>query len=98
MAKTKSLSAEMLSEASVIVNGARQTTHGDKERSFEAIATLWNAFLSIRADPTGPIRASDVAQMMSLLKKARVEQGAPLRDHFVDDAGYAAIAGEIFLA
>lgn len=89
------VAGSILREAAGIVEGARNTTHGEKERSFEAIAGLWNAFLAVRKDPKGPIRASDVAQMMSLLKKARAEQGTPVRDHFVDDAGYAAIAGEL---
>jgi hypothetical protein len=38
-----------------------------------------------------------VAQMMELLKIARSIQGTPHRDHFVDAAGYAALAGELVL-
>jgi hypothetical protein len=88
----------ILSEAARIVEGARNQQHGDKERSFVAIATMWTAYLAARRDPAGPIRSQDVAHMMSLMKKMRAEWGAPMRDHFVDDAGYTGIAGEITIA
>ena len=91
------MSSAILQEAANIVAGARNTTHGEKERSFAAIATLWNAYLSIRKEPDSAITPYDVAQMMSLLKKARASQGTLIKDHFIDDAGYAAIAGEIGL-
>lgn len=87
---------DMLREAADIVQGARNTTHGDKERSFQAIASLWNAYLKQRpAGPEGVITAHDVAWMMVLMKMARSHHGTANRDHFVDAAGYAAIAGEI---
>ncbi len=88
------VAASILTEAADIVAGARNATHGDKERSFEAIAGLWNAYLGARKDG-GPITARDVAWMMTCLKMARSVQGKPVRDHFVDGAGYAAIAGEV---
>lgn len=88
----------MLSEASRIVEGVRNTQHGDKERSFQAIATVWSVYLAARRDPTGPIRPHDVCQMMVLQKMMRAEWGAPIRDHFVDQAGYSGIAGEIAIA
>lgn len=87
------VSASILREAADIVGGARNATHGDKERSFQAIAGLWNAYLDARKEG-GPISARDVAWMMTMLKAARSVQGKPVRDHFVDGAGYAAIAGE----
>ena len=84
----------ILTEAAEITLGARNATHGDKERSFEAIAGLWNAYTASRKSG-GPLTARDVAIMMALLKIARSVQGEPVRDHFVDMAGYAAIAGEL---
>jgi hypothetical protein len=90
-------SSELLTEAANIVAGDRNKTHGDKERSFAAIAEFWNTYLSFRKDrPINPqISPADVAQMMVLLKIARAIQGTPVRDHFLDAAGYAAIAGEL---
>ena len=76
------------------MQGRRHDEHGDAERSFEAISGLWNAYLSGRKTG-GAITNVDVAQMMVLLKMARSIQGAPVRDHFVDQAGYSALAGEM---
>lgn len=94
-----SYSASVLEEAAAIVVGARNATHGDKERSFQVIADLWEAYLNGRKDVGGDgrVTAFDVAQMMVLLKIARSIQGTMVRDHAVDACGYAAIAGEIAL-
>lgn len=89
-----SVSASILEEAARIVVGARNATHGDKERSFQVIADLWQAYLVGRKG-LGPVSAFDVAQMMVLLKIGRSIQGTMVRDHAVDACGYAAIAGEI---
>ena len=88
----------ILRESASIVEGVRQKQHGDKERSFSVIAKFWTTYLhnrNIPEDMPSDISAFDVAQMMVLLKIARSIQGSPMRDHFVDEAGYAAIAGEI---
>ncbi len=94
-----SYSASVLEEAAKIVVGARNTTHGDKERSFQVIADLWTAYLDGRKEggSSRHVTAFDVAQMMVLLKIARSIQGSMVRDHAVDACGYAAIAGEIAL-
>lgn len=90
------LAGDILREAAGIVEGARNTTHGEKERSFEAIAQLWNAYLATRKNPNVVgVSAVDVAWMMAIMKIARSQQGTPVRDHFLDCAGYAAIAGEL---
>lgn len=85
----------LLHEAARIVAGARNATHGDKERSFNAIAEDWTAYLQSRREPNGPIRAHDVAHMMVRMKQQRAEWGEPVRDHWVDQCGYSAIAGEL---
>ena len=95
-APSGSVAHAILTEAAGIVQGARNATHGDKERSFAAIADLWNAYLDNRAGgQEAPISPRDVASLMVLLKLARSIQGQAVRDHFVDAAGYAAIAGEM---
>lgn len=93
-APSGSVAGSILLEAATIVGGDRNTTHGDKERSFVVIASMWNAYLDGRKTP-GPITARDVAACMVLLKLARSVQGTAVRDHFVDAAGYAAIMGEL---
>lgn len=89
------VASEILREAAGIVEGARNTTHGDKERSFKLIGDLWTTYLAGRQGDYAGISGFDVAQMMVLLKLARSIQGKPVRDHFVDAAGYAGIAGEL---
>lgn len=87
---------DILREAAGIVDGARNQTHGDKERSFLAIAAMWDAYLSSRpAGAAGKISGADVAAMMVLLKFARSEHGQHVADHGIDAAGYAAIWGSL---
>lgn len=86
---------ELLRKAASIVDGARNKTHGNKERSFKAIATLWTAYLSARKAPDSDITAADVAAMMVLLKFARSEHGEHVEDHAVDAAGYSSVWGEL---
>jgi len=90
---------QILREAADIVDGARNTSHGDKERSFIAIAAVWTTYLANRkAGVQSPIRAQDVCRMMAMLKHMRAEWGEPSRDHFLDAAGYCAIDGELTMA
>lgn len=91
-----SVAASILREAAGIVEGARNATHGDKERSFDLIATYWTTYL-IGRKQQGPLAPVDVAQMMVLLKIARSQQGEFVRDHATDACGYSAIAGELAL-
>lgn len=97
MTESNTRAGAILREAAGIVDGARNQTHGDKERSFRAIASLWNAYLmSQRRDANDSIvSAADVAAMMVLLKFARSEHGQHVADHGIDAAGYAAIWGEL---
>lgn len=88
--------SSILLEASRIVAGPRNDSHGAPERSFDAIAAYWQAYLDNRLDPDAPLRGSDVAGMMELLKIARDQQSpTPFRDHALDAAGYAGIRGEL---
>lgn len=91
------ISADILTEAAAIVGGDRNATHGNKTDSFVAIAAVWTAYLRACRQPGMDVRPADVANMMVLLKQQRAEWGTPVRDHFMDAAGYSAIAGEIML-
>jgi hypothetical protein len=96
MAESNTRAGALLREAAGIVDGARNTTHGNKERSFAAIAALWGAYLSAKPQCDAVRLASaDVAAMMVLMKFARSEHGQHVEDHGVDAAGYAAIWGEL---
>tara|TARA_R110000822_G_scaffold89145_3_gene206148 strand:+ start:335 stop:649 length:315 start_codon:yes stop_codon:yes gene_type:complete len=56
----------------------------------ENIAKLWNGYLYNKEE----LSASDVANMMELMKVARRKAGAFNADDYVDGAGYAAVAYE----
>lgn len=99
MTEKREKAALVLSTASKIVMTERGNQHGGAEDSFTMIAQLWNIWLTNtnKMRHNNPvhlvIEASDVAQMMSLLKKARHVHGDPSNDdNFIDDTGYTALA------
>lgn len=85
--------SEILDTAKKYVTRDRAATHGDAEDNFTQIAEVWTWWLSERL--RDPVTAYDVAQMMSLFKKARAKANKAHLDNFVDDAAYSALAGEI---
>jgi hypothetical protein len=82
--------SELLQQAAKIVSDDRAITYGSKRTNHENIARLWGAYLRREVTP------QDVALMMILLKIARTQLGTGSVDNYVDMAGYAGIAGEIF--
>lgn len=81
--------SKCLQEAEKIVCNDRENIYGSPGDNFEMIARLWKAYLD------WPVTADDVANMMILLKVARIETGEFNVDNYVDIAGYAACACEI---
>lgn len=84
------IKTEILEEANEAV-ASREFTHGECVENNKNIADLWTAYLGM------PITADEVATMMILLKIGRTKSRKAVKDHFVDMAGYAAIAGDIVL-
>ena len=84
--------SDILEKAKACVCGKRTTDYGKPEDNFGMIADLWTVYKG------GKIIFSpqDVAMMMGLMKIARTVSGNGSDDCFVDLAGYAACAGEIF--
>lgn len=82
---------EVLETALDVVREDRNRTHGSIRENHDNIAQLWNAYLY---NNKGEITASDVANMMELMKVARRKMGCLNRDDYVDGAGYAAVAYE----
>lgn len=80
---------ECLHIAEEIITGDRENTYGSPGDSFEMIARFWSDYLKSH------ISAEDVANMMILLKVARIATGKLKADNYVDIAGYAACACEI---
>lgn len=90
--------AEILDAAKKNVCGDREADYGSPERSFQAIADYWSAYLLNRAEPfagTAIIHAKDVAAMMALFKLGRITTGRHKDDNWVDLAEHAACGGEI---
>ena len=85
--------SEVLNAAYKCVNGSRETDYGSPEDNFTIIANLWTVYLTSKVH--WKIEPRDVAAMMTLVKIARVSNGAPKEDNWVDIAGYAACGGEI---
>lgn len=82
--------AGVLERAKACVCGQREQDYGSPEDNFRLIASLWAAYTGHEYSPV------DVAMMMGLLKIARIKSGGGSGDSFVDLAGYAACAGEIW--
>ena len=81
--------------AADLVGGDRARQNGDKRENFQAIASLWNAYLGWRLSDGCGLTPQDVALMMALMKIARTKGGAFNIDDYVDLAGYAGCAGEV---
>ena len=75
----------MLAEAAALVNGDRQESYGKPEDNLGRIAHMWSAYLATA------VSASDVAQMMVLLKIAR-SVNTYERDNYLDAIGYIVLA------
>lgn len=82
---------DICEQASKIISGERQGQYGAPENSFAVIADLWNGYL--RTDRG--LTPGDVANMMALMKIARISNGVFKEDSYVDAIGYLAIGAEL---
>ena len=73
----------------------RGTAYGGVEDNFGRIARLWSAHLLNRTGTIFTFTPDDVAQMMVLMKVARLENQPNHLDSWTDIAGYAACGAEI---
>jgi hypothetical protein len=84
----------ILQEAVRITSGARQRDYDHPKPNHQRIATLWNAYNSIKKVPGTIDSATDVAAKMILLKLVR-NAHTPKRDNWTDIAGYARCGARI---
>jgi hypothetical protein len=75
--------------AQSLINGNRQDEYGKAEENFGRIAVRWQQLLGIEIKPW------QVGVMMADLKLARLANGKPDVDSFVDGIGYLALASEL---
>lgn len=85
-------------DAAIEATKDRGLNYGAPEDNFLRIANLWNVYLTGRRVPHECIGAADVANMMVLMKVARLQNHAAHLDSWVDIAGYAACGAEIVSA
>lgn len=88
---------ECLETAKTIVNGARQENYGSPESNFRNIAEMWTTYFNIakHTEDWYDITPTDVANMMILMKMARLMNKSDHEDSWVDIAGYAANGCEL---
>ena len=90
--------AAILQAATLATGTDRPNTHGDAIVNHDIIAAFWTTYILQRRKVAEPgelfaLTAADAAQMMVLFKIARTISGDPTHvDHYVDAAGYTAIA------
>ncbi|MBV6633879.1 MAG: hypothetical protein KI792_12710 [Alphaproteobacteria bacterium] len=94
MELAQSTCANILDTARDITSGDRAATYGDKVENHANIARLWNAHLHNRGLLRADIPGSVVAELMGLMKFARMAGPLHHPDNYVDGVGYIAIAGE----
>lgn len=100
MSDNRDVAKQILLEAGNTILKDRPGIHGSAENSFEMIADFWTVYIRhvYRTRGIQQLRGEDVAEMMTMLKKARKVYGASSNvDNDIDDVGYAALAGMLRL-
>ena len=82
----------VLDEARDIVHGDRERTHGEPAHNLRAIAGVWTALLAAVLKPGCTVTPEIVSLLMIGLKLARACNQPSHRDHWIDIAGYVALA------
>jgi len=75
----------VLIEAFRLVSGSRAVQHGDYTELHSRIAKLWSAYLGV------PVKSSQVAFCMTLVKAARDDCGEYNKDDGEDATAYTAL-------
>lgn len=76
----------ILIAADSAINGPRNVAYGDAGTEFERIARIWSILIGTELDST------DVPRMLIAMKLVRSTVSPDHADHWVDIAGYAALA------
>lgn len=84
------MSESILEEAQRLIHGERNQNYGHPRENFKNIARLFSGYLDRE------ISDIDVANLMILVKVARVQGGPYHRDSFTDIAGYAGCVERIY--
>jgi hypothetical protein len=90
---TETARARLLAEAAKIVAVDRNKAYGNPEDNFRNIANLWNAYFTAQGAGMH-CTPCDVANLMILMKVARLSTNLTHRDSLLDIAGYAACGAD----
>lgn len=87
----------ILQKAHEIIYGDREEAYGEPRFNLDTIAALWTVWVQRKFPEVeiGELSAEDVAQMMILLKSARLMHNPTHEDSLVDQCGYAALQARI---
>ena len=80
---------EILNEAARLISQDRHEQHGDAHQNFHHIAAGWSEILGWK------VAAHEVGLCMAWVKISRAVSTPDHADHYIDGAGYMALAGEI---
>lgn len=86
--------ADILSTALRYTTADRNTTHGEPCESFEHIAVLWSAVLTLILNTPVTLTPWQVGVMMVGFKLARTIDAPENHENWIDIAGYAGCGGE----
>lgn len=83
----------VIDTAKEIIYGDREKTYGHPSKNLENIADMWTIYLRGRGlvSPDESLTATDVCNLMILLKVARLANQPDHVDSIVDIVGYAAL-------
>ena len=84
------MTESILEEAQRLIHGPRNKNYGHPRDNFRDIAALWSGYLGKEVSDI------DVANLMILMKVARVKGTGYHRDSFTDIAGYAGCVERIY--
>ena len=90
---TKKKRVDTLERAISIISSDREQSNGKPSLTFKLTTALFQSYLDHRPDV--PLSNYDICNLNILQKIAR-SAAAPADDHFLDIAGYAALANELF--
>lgn len=90
--------ANILDEADKIIYGDREKTYGDPAKNLTMIGDLWEMYICHKFNVDVMLSPLDVANLMILLKVARLANTPEHRDSLVDVAGYAALQERVLNA
>ncbi len=88
----------VLEIANDIIYGDREQAYGSPRFNLDSIAQFWSVYLRRKFPGQSEgmeLTGEDVAQLMILLKTARLIHNPSHKDSLVDQAGYAALQGRI---